>query len=263
MTRARRTFRRRCGFTYLEMEVSFLLFAVALSGLAPLAVMHSRQVRTTETLFDADDTHYFCPSSNPWARKLGAAASLSVDPPLPTIETVLLIDDGDQGYLEETKGAYDWYDASPAGAFGGDVRLNSHFDHGDKMFWEFDNLRLGSYEVLVTFQPYAFATYEARYRVYREGDKKQLEERIDQRIAPAGPVYSGVPWVSLGTVTVQKSEPDKDGVLVELDDDDHGFLVADAARLVWRGNLVQVDSFHKSTDTEPVSAVVTVTAPAP
>jgi hypothetical protein len=257
MTTACRPARRPRGFTYLELEVSFLLFAVALSGLAPLVVMHSRQVRSTETRLDADDTHYFRPSSNPWARKLGAAASLSVDPPSPTTEPVLLIDNGDPGYTEGSSGSDDWYTWSPPLTYGGNVRLNSGFDLGDQAHWEFTNLRPGPYEVLVTYYPLGSATNKAHYRVY-ESATPVLDVEINQRTNPPGPVHAGVPWESLGTITI--THPD---VLVKLDDDDRGYIVVDAARLVWRGHQVRLDSLQKSTDTESVSAVVTVTAPAP
>lgn len=258
MTPDRRTLRRTRGFTYLELEVSFLLFAIALSGLAPLAVMQSRQVRTTETRLDADDTHYFRPSSNPWARKLGAAASLSVDPPLPSSELVLLIDDGDPGYAEDDLESIDWHDTGDGTAFGADSRRNDgrgDQEPLDQAIWSFTELRPSSYEVFVTYRPDATAASDAPYRIY-EGQQLLNEVRLDQRTDPSGTSHLGVPWDSLGTVMISGTS-----LRVELADDANGYIVADAVRLVWRGHHVQVDSFNKSTDTEAVSADVTVTAP--
>ena len=61
--------------------MALVLFGVALSGLAPHAVMYTKQLRRLESRFSPETTHYLVPSLDRWARKLGAAASVTtVDP---------------------------------------------------------------------------------------------------------------------------------------------------------------------------------------
>ena len=73
--------RTRRGVSLLELEVAFVVFGIALSGLAPLVVMHQRQVEKLEKRLNDTTTYYLTPSSDPWARKLGAAATLSATAP--------------------------------------------------------------------------------------------------------------------------------------------------------------------------------------
>lgn len=71
---------RRTGVSLLEIQVAFVLFGVALAGLAPLSVMHLKQLRKLEDRLSDKNTYYLSPSSDPWARKLGAAAQISTVP---------------------------------------------------------------------------------------------------------------------------------------------------------------------------------------
>ena len=68
----------------MELEVAFVVFGIALSGLAPLVVMHLRQVEKLEKRLNDATTYYLTPSSDPWARKLGAAATMSSTAPTVT-----------------------------------------------------------------------------------------------------------------------------------------------------------------------------------
>jgi hypothetical protein len=69
---------RRTGVTLLEIQVAFVLFGIALAGLAPLSVMHLKQLQRLENRLSDKNTYYLSPSSDPWARKLGAAAQIAI-----------------------------------------------------------------------------------------------------------------------------------------------------------------------------------------
>ena len=73
----------RSGFSLLEVQVSFVLFGMALTGLAPLTVMHLRQLQQLEQRLPAGETHYLVPSGSDWERRLGAAAVVSTNPDTP------------------------------------------------------------------------------------------------------------------------------------------------------------------------------------
>jgi prepilin-type N-terminal cleavage/methylation domain-containing protein len=73
--------KRRAGFSLLELEVALVLFGIALSGFGPHAVMYTKHLNRLETRFSPQATHFLIPSYDRWARKLGAAASITtVDP---------------------------------------------------------------------------------------------------------------------------------------------------------------------------------------
>jgi hypothetical protein len=68
---------RHGGFSMLELQISLVLFGIALTGFGPLVVMHSRQLAKLEKQFSPHTTYYLVPPAEPWARKLGAAASVA------------------------------------------------------------------------------------------------------------------------------------------------------------------------------------------
>jgi hypothetical protein len=72
---------RRAGITFLELEVAFVVFGIALSGLAPLIVMHMRHVAKLEKRFNDQSIYYLVPAADPWVRKLGAAATVTLVAP--------------------------------------------------------------------------------------------------------------------------------------------------------------------------------------
>jgi hypothetical protein len=252
---------RRAGFTYLELEVSFVLFAIALSGVGPLVVMQSRQVRRVESRLDADETHHLSPSTSPWARKLGAGAVHSTGTPPVTELPVLLIDNGDAGYSEEKNGD-NWHNASDPAAFQGTLRRNlpdTPIDGTplDTAAWNFNDLPPGAYELFATFAPDAAAAGNAPYRIYSDGELLSTV-RIDQRESPSGPNYQGVPWQSLGTVVLRDTD-----LRVELGDDADGNVLADAVRIEPTGGGLTIVSLNKSLDGQAVSVVVSVPSYAP
>lgn len=77
----------RAGVSLLELEAAFLVLGIALTGLAPLVVMHQRQVEKLEKRLNDSTTYYLTPSSDLWARKLGAAATITSTAPDATAET--------------------------------------------------------------------------------------------------------------------------------------------------------------------------------
>ncbi len=87
MHKNQRTRACRRGFSFLELQVAFVLFGIALAGLVPLVVMQSRQLKKIEDRFNHQTTYYVTPSANLWARKLGAAAGIATEDPGALVET--------------------------------------------------------------------------------------------------------------------------------------------------------------------------------
>ena len=82
----RNRFRR--GFSMLEVQIAFTLLGVALAGICPLIVMQLKMSRKIQVGFNPQtayfhpgDTFYLVPSSDPWERKLGIAASVKSSEP--------------------------------------------------------------------------------------------------------------------------------------------------------------------------------------
>jgi hypothetical protein len=71
----------RAGYSLLELQAALVVFGVAVLGLCPLVVMQSRQLKKLEDRFSPQTTYYLVPSTDPWAQKLGAAASSAVQDP--------------------------------------------------------------------------------------------------------------------------------------------------------------------------------------
>jgi hypothetical protein len=60
-----------------------VLFGVALTGICPLMVMYSKQLKNLQGRFNPQTAYYLVPSTDPWTRKLGAAASVVTQDPGP------------------------------------------------------------------------------------------------------------------------------------------------------------------------------------
>ena len=248
----------RPGFSLLELQVSFVIFGIALAGLGPLVVMQSRQLQQFESRFDDQTAYYLVPSTDDWARKLGAPASIETeDPGSPSPPPVTLIDDGDPGYSETDVDIIDWQTEFRANAFGGGLRWNNGGGIGDKASWQFTGLEVGWYEVLVTYPNEGNQATDAPFTVY-DGAVARGTVRINQQVAPSGAVFEGSPWESLGKFSITG-----DTLRVELSDDADGNIVADAVRIVPAGNKVDVVSLEKSFVEEEVTAHVSVTVQVP
>lgn len=63
--------------------MAFVLFGIALAGIVPCLVMYTKQLRNLQKRFDPHAVHYLVPSTDRWARKLGAAAALATFDPGP------------------------------------------------------------------------------------------------------------------------------------------------------------------------------------
>jgi hypothetical protein len=73
----RRRPRGRSAFSLLELQVAFVVFGIALTGLCPLVVMQTRHVKSLEARLNPQTVHYLVPSSDLWTAKLGAAATVT------------------------------------------------------------------------------------------------------------------------------------------------------------------------------------------
>jgi hypothetical protein len=65
----------RRAFSLLELQVAFVVFGIALTGLCPLVVMQTRHVKNLEARLNPQTVYYLVPSSDLWTAKLGAAAT--------------------------------------------------------------------------------------------------------------------------------------------------------------------------------------------
>ena len=146
------------GFSMLEMIVAMVVLGIALAGLLPLAIQHSRQVKTLEgcnpqtgrwrcaegiwtygsdSLGQYPDQWYITPSSDAWAKKLCAAALLSSGTasstsiaPLPIYvndstlnANTILADNSTSGYYGESDS--NWLDGPAIGYLGNSRRYSA------------------------------------------------------------------------------------------------------------------------------------------
>jgi hypothetical protein len=95
---------RRRGSTLLELQVAFIVFGIALTGIGPLVVMHSRQLKKLESRFQPQTTYYVVPAANVWARKLGSAATISTSDsaPVPSGQALVTANDVQVQSLERS-----------------------------------------------------------------------------------------------------------------------------------------------------------------
>jgi len=247
----------RRGFSLLELEVALLVLGFAFAGLFPLAVMHSRGLRSLEQRYAITGEWYVAPSRDEWARKLGAAASLTQeDPgPLPT-PPVLLVDDEDADYSDAGGG---WLREENPPAYRTVHRRHSPpppesptTPETDHAAWLFVDVTPGWYYIQATWLEAPEQATDAHYLFY-DGDTLLDEASISQQIAPGGPVYDGRPWQVLATNYIRNGQ-----LRVQLNGQATGDLVADAMRLVPVENDVQVLSLERSLQSEAVTAHVLV-----
>lgn len=98
--------RRRAGFTFLEVQVAFILLGIGLAGLGPLVVMQVRLSKKIENGFNPQTayfrtgtTSYLVPAADPWERKLGVSATIlaatpggsgTTPPPAPSYDVTIV-----------------------------------------------------------------------------------------------------------------------------------------------------------------------------
>ena len=245
----------RKGFSLVELQISFLVFAIGVAGLGPLVVMQSRHLKTIENRFNSNNVYYLSPSNDEWARKLGAGASMTAyDPgPRPT-PPVLVMDDGDISFSTEGD---DWTVETNADSYQGNHQQHAGGDGSAIARWGFTNLAPGWYDVRVTWHEDDAQTTAAPFKVL-EGLQNKGESSIDQQVAPSGEVIDGRPWQSLGIFSITSGS-----LSVELTDASADPVVADGVRLIPVKNDVQINSLDKSLSSEDVTAHVTVTVQVP
>jgi len=246
---------RRPGFSFLELQVAFVLFAIALAGVCPLVVMQSRQLTKLEDRLSPQSTYYVVPSSDAWARKLGAAASVTtVDPGPPTPIPVMTIDNGDPGYSESGTG---WRGQTQRRAFRGSLRWHPAGRGRSTASWTFTGLSAGSYNVEATWVPAINRAANAPYTL-SDGTTGLGMFPVNQKVPPAGDLFGGSAWSSLGTFPVASGT-----LRVQLSDNANGRVIADGVRVIPVQNTVQVLSLDQSLTSETVTAHVSVTVQVP
>ncbi len=247
--------RKREGFSFLELQVAFVVLAVALAGLFPLVVMHSKQQTRLEQRLDPQTTYFLVPSTDSWARKLGCAALFRTqDPGPPPPPPLLLLDNGDTAYSEV--GA-DWGTEAQPQAYRGDHRWHTLGTGTNTASWQFTGLDPGWYDVRATWLESGTGASNAPFTVY-DGTTNRGTFRVNQQLAPSGAVYDGRPWQSLGVVSIAGSS-----CKVTLTDDADGRVIADAVRLVPLRNVVSVLALDRTLTGEVVTASVSVTVLVP
>jgi prepilin-type N-terminal cleavage/methylation domain-containing protein len=75
-----RNARQRRAFTLLELEVTLVILAVGLLGVASLMAMQSRQMRRVEAWCRTSPTYTVLSHTNRWLRQLNAPAELTGNP---------------------------------------------------------------------------------------------------------------------------------------------------------------------------------------
>ncbi len=253
--------RGRLGFSYLEVQVAFALLAIALSGLGPLVVMHSRQLRKLESRFQPEVDYYVTPSEDDWARKLGAIADLKdTAPALPTPlppPVDAMIDNLDADFSLIDIGYVDWQLRNHGAALDGQQHKNNGGKIGDSAVWTFDNLPTGDYKVFVTYGSQGSNANNAPYSVF-DNTTPLGTILINQKTAPAGNTAFGVSWDELGIFEIESGT-----LVVKLADYANGNIMADAVRIESYRNKVELLTVTKSITNEVVTVTASVTGAAP
>jgi prepilin-type N-terminal cleavage/methylation domain-containing protein len=265
------------GFSLLELEVALLLLGITLTGVFPLLVVQSRGISAVEKHFRPEVDYYLVPSTNLWARKLGAAAALvDRDPGPPPTPVILDIDNGDIGYSETGSG---WSTENASGAYNGDYRIHDSSlpaseDSKGKgkgkgkglnkqgaaappgtAVWQFSNLTPGWYNVTATWPDAAANAPDAPYTIF-DGSDSLGTYLVAQNVPPTGQFFGGRPWQSVAIAFFRNG-----AARVDLGSDAGGAVAADGVRLVPLINDVRIISLNENLTGDEATAVVSVAAP--
>lgn len=245
----------RKGFSLVELEVAFVVFAIAMAGLCPLVVMQSKHLKRIENRFSQSQVYYLRPSSDKWARKLGACAMvLTSDPGAPPADAITVIDNGDAGF---SLIGDDWEATNSPDSFLGDDELADAGDGTQIARWQFTGLKPGWYDVRATWLPDAELAEDAPFEVF-DGTTSVATLAVNQQAAPTGELYADKPWESLGIVPISGNV-----LNVELTNAASGKVAADCVRLIRVENEVSITAVEKALNSEDVTAHVTVTVRVP
>ncbi len=241
----------RRGFSLLELEVAFIVFAIAMAGLCPLVVMQSKHLKKIEYRFSQNNVYYIKPSTDKWARKLGACASVQTnDPGAAPTDAITVIDDGDTGFSVEGAG---WTETASTESYLGDFQEVDPGDGTKIAQWQFTELQPGWYDVRVTWLPGAEFASDAPFAVL-DGLDEVGTAVVNQQEAPTGEVFADKPWQSLGIFPISGNI-----LNVQLNNSAGDKVIADGVRLVRVENEVRITSVEKALDSEEVTAHVSVT----
>lgn len=250
-----RKHQNRRGFSLVELEVAFIIFMIAMSGLCPLVVMQSKHLKKIENRLRQNSTYYLKPSSDEWARKLGACATVqSSDPGAATPEPILIMDDGDVGF---TTAGTDWTATASTDSLLGDFSKVEPGDGTQIASWHFTGLKPGWYQVLATWLPDDTYATDAPYTI-KSGSDTLSSKQLNLQVTPSGEAYEGKPWESVDTVQITGDE-----LTVELANSSADIVIADGMRLVRVDNDVRITSVQKAIDSEDVTVHVSVTVQVP
>jgi hypothetical protein len=278
----------------LEFIVAMIVLGIALTGLFPLEVMQSRVIESLELRYtekgnqaNLDHQHnwnspvmrsdlessdtipredygdwFMIPSTDPLARKLGAAASLSLTDVAPSDPPVTLIDDDEvttspDTYLENGIG---W--TTVAGGYEDHTRRHPMQDPpaGYNAIWTFSNVPPGRYKILVTWAASAELATNAQYIMKGSDGTPFTCNPVNQTSDPSGGVYKNRPWEvllnqnpALGPQTVISDGTG--AVVVQLNCNATAAVIADAVRIVPAPTIL---SLEKSFNREEVTVHVKI-----
>lgn len=281
---------KRAGFSLLELQVAFLVLGIALTGIVPLLVMQSKQLKQLQDRFKrtykddvSAEVYYLAPSrdlaapdeafadsllfsTNAWARRLGAVASLIHEddydllPALPERPDPDpdLIDNEDAGpaYTESGTG---WHDGPMFVGFRDRLRRHNKGEGSEPASWTFTGLDPNwNYQVLITWVKAVNQADQAPFTVYDNTVAIQTFLVDQKNNDPDGETYEGSLWETLDVFDISSST-----LKVELKDASSGKVVADAVRIIpvnGKNEVEVVDgTLDKSIEDETVSIDVLVT----
>ncbi len=267
---------RRSAFTLLEFTVAMVVLGIALAGVFPLMVVCSRGVESLELRYtaeggkkdawfspvfrpDVSDSRtsrddygawYLVPSADPWARKLGCAASLSKTPPAAdACLSPIIIDDNDGAGYSQTG---TWTTTADAQAFRGGFRRHEAQDPPqDIAVWTFSNVAPGRCHVLAKWPALGEDGGSAQFTVYDgAADPSPVAVAADQTSSSSGSLYEG--WALLATRRFAASDR---VVKVILAANAEKAVAADAVRIVPVASVLSID---KAFDSEQVTVRVRI-----
>lgn len=246
----------RRAFSLLELVVALAIFGMILMGIFPLIVMQSRGVSRLESRSPSDKSWYLVPATDPWARKLGAAAALTfVDPGPPPTPDSLVVDDGASGYVESDG---NWTVESDAAAWEADYRRHEPtIDANQTATWTMSGMTPAWYDIRLTWMAAANLASNATFTIY-DGETLVGTYTLDQRAAPSGATFQNRAWQTLAMVVIQSGT-----AKVQLSTEADGPVVADAVRMVPVQNVLSVQSYEHALSSEEVTARVFVNVQVP
>ncbi len=141
----------------------------------------------------------------------------------------IILDDGDPGFAT-TAG---WVNGTNLTAY--QLDFDSHAAGNGSGFatWTFNNLATATYQIFARWVPFSNRASNAPYTML-DGSTSLGTVTVDQRVAPAGDLANGITWQSLGLFHDASGK-----LVVRLNDNANGYVIADAIRIVAGGIAAQ------------------------